>query len=106
MQIMPHFSYLIPVVVFFGIGDHAGAIATIIFATPPMVRLTILGLKKVPPEVTEAGLMSGTHAMCDDFLAPANGMDYFLDFPDGNPARCNAATAPPECTSEAVENLP
>ncbi len=58
-QIMPHFSYLIPVMVFYGIGDHAGAIATIIFATPPMVRLTILGLKKVPPEVTEAGLMSG-----------------------------------------------
>ena len=58
-QIMPHFSYLIPVMVFFGIGDHAGAIATVIFATPPMVRLTILGLKKLPPEVTEAGLMSG-----------------------------------------------
>lgn len=62
-QIVPHFSYLIPVMVFFGIGDHAGAIATIIFATPPMVRLTILGLKKVPPEVTEAGLMSG----CSDW---------------------------------------
>ena len=58
-QIVPHFSYLIPVMVFYGIGDHAGAIATIIFATPPMVRLTILGLKQVPPEVTEAGLMSG-----------------------------------------------
>ncbi len=58
-QIVPHFSYLIPVMVFFGIGDHAGAIATIIFATPPMVRLTLLGLKKVPPEVQEAGLMSG-----------------------------------------------
>ena len=58
-QIVPHFSYLIPVMVFFGIGDHAGAIATIIFATPPMVRLTLLGLKKVQPEVTEAGLMSG-----------------------------------------------
>lgn len=58
-QIMPHFAYLIPVMVFFGIGDHAGAIATIIFATPPMVRLTVLGLKKVPPEVTEAGRMSG-----------------------------------------------
>jgi glycine betaine/proline transport system permease protein len=58
-QIIPAFSYLIPVMVFFGIGDHAGAIATIIFATPPMVRLVILGLKKVPPEVTEAGLMSG-----------------------------------------------
>ncbi len=59
MQIMPHFSYLVPVVVFFGIGDHAGAIATVIFATPPMARLTILGLKKIPPEIGEAGLMSG-----------------------------------------------
>lgn len=58
-QIMPHFAYLIPVMVFFGIGDHAGAIATVIFATPPMVRLTLLGLKKVPPEVGEAGLMTG-----------------------------------------------
>ena len=58
-QIMPHFAYLIPVVVFFSIGDHAGAVATIIYATPPMVRLTMLGLKKVPPEVTEAGRMSG-----------------------------------------------
>ena len=58
-QIMPAFSYLIPVMVFFGIGDHAGAIATVIFATPPMVRLTLLGLKKVPPEVGEAGLMTG-----------------------------------------------
>ncbi len=59
MQIMPHFSYLIPVVVFFGIGDHAGAIATVIFATPPMVRLTLLGLKKLSPEVGEAGVMCG-----------------------------------------------
>ena len=58
-QIVPHFSYLIPVMVFFGIGDHAGAIATVIFATPPMVRLTLLGLKKLPPEVTESGVMSG-----------------------------------------------
>ena len=58
-QSMPHFSYLIPVVVFYGIGDHAGAIATVIFATPPMIRLTILGLKKVQPEVLEAGMMSG-----------------------------------------------
>ncbi len=58
-QIMPHFSYLVPVTVFFGLGDHAGAIATIIFATPPMIRLTLLGLKTVPPEVTEAGMMNG-----------------------------------------------
>jgi len=63
MQTMPHFSYLVPVMVFFGIGDHAGAIATIIFATPPMVRLTLLGLKRVSPEVLEAGMMSG----CSNF---------------------------------------
>ena len=46
-QTMPHFSYLVPIVVLFGVGDHAGSIATIIFATPPMVRLSILGLKKL-----------------------------------------------------------
>lgn len=79
-QIMPHFSYLIPVMVFFGIGDHAGAIATIIFATPPMVRLTILGLKKIPPEVKEAGLMTG----CTDWqlmrkvLIPSARRDILL----------------------------
>ena len=58
-QTMPHFSYLVPVTVFFGVGDHAGAIATIIFATPPMIRLTLLGLKSVPVEVVEAGMMCG-----------------------------------------------
>lgn len=61
-QTMPHFSYLVPVMVFFGVGDHAGAIATIIFATPPMVRLTLLGLKRVPLEVIEAGMMSGCYS--------------------------------------------
>ncbi|MGI9332759.1 MAG: ABC transporter permease [Gammaproteobacteria bacterium] len=60
-QSLPHFSYLIPVVVFFGVGDHAGAIATVIFATPPMIRMTILGLKKVPPEVVESGQMCGAN---------------------------------------------
>ncbi len=59
MQTMPHFSYLVPIIVLFGVGDHAGAIATIIFATPPMVRLTILGLRKISPDVVESGLMSG-----------------------------------------------
>ena len=58
-QTLPHFSYLVPVMVMFGVGDHAGAIATIIFATPPMVRLTILGLKKISPDVVDSGLMSG-----------------------------------------------
>ena len=58
-QTMPQFSYLVPMFVLFGLGDHAGALATIVFATPPMVRLTLLGLKSVPNEVVEAGLMSG-----------------------------------------------
>ncbi|WP_282610096.1 proline/glycine betaine ABC transporter permease [Pelagibius sp. Alg239-R121] len=58
-QTMPHFSYLVPVTVLFGVGDHAGAIATVIFATPPMIRLSLLGLKAVTPEVIEAGLMNG-----------------------------------------------
>ena len=63
MQTMPHYSYLVPIMVIFGVGDHAGAIATIIFATPPMVRLTLLGLRKVSPDVVHAGKMSG----CNDF---------------------------------------
>ena len=58
-QTLPHFAYLIPVVVFFGIGHQTGVIATIIFAVPPMVRLTLLGLQKVSPEILEAGKMSG-----------------------------------------------
>ncbi len=58
-QTMPAFSYLVPMIVLFGLGDHAGALATVIYATPPMIRLTLLGLKAVPPEVVEAGLMSG-----------------------------------------------
>ena len=58
-QSMPHLSYLIPIVIFFGVGDHAGVIATVVFATPPMIRMTILGLRQVPPEVIEAGKMCG-----------------------------------------------
>ena len=59
MQSLPHFSYLIPVAVFIGVGQEAGAIATMLFAMPPMARLTILGLRGVSPEVIEAGTMAG-----------------------------------------------
>ena len=59
MQALPHFSYMIPVAIFIGIGHKAGTIATIIFAFPVMARLTILGLKGVSPEVREAGIMAG-----------------------------------------------
>ena len=58
-QTFPHFSFLVPMMVLFGVGDHAAAIAIVMFATPPMVRLTLLGLRGVSPEVTEAGMMNG-----------------------------------------------
>ncbi|MDX1401543.1 MAG: ABC transporter permease subunit [Kiloniellales bacterium] len=59
MQSLPHFSYLIPVAIFIGVSHKAGAIATILFAMPPMARLTILGLRGVSEEVIEAGIMAG-----------------------------------------------
>jgi hypothetical protein len=53
-----------------------------------------------------AALAGGSHGLMDDFPAAVEGMRYFLDFADGNPARCNDATAPNECTAEAIEDLP
>ena len=54
MQTMPAFVYLIPAVLFFGLGTVPGAFATIIFALPPVARLTALGLRQVPKNVEEA----------------------------------------------------
>ena len=62
LQSLPHFSYLILVAIFFGVGSKAGVIATIIFAFPPMTRLTILGIKNISREVLEAGTMAGCTA--------------------------------------------
>ena len=59
MQSLPHFSYLIPVAVFIGVSHKAGVIATVLFAIPPMARLSLLGLREVPGEVIEAGRMAG-----------------------------------------------
>lgn len=59
MQTLPFYTYLLPAVIFFKVGPTAGAIATTIYATPPMVLMTTIGLKKVSPEVVEAGKMSG-----------------------------------------------
>ena len=55
MQTTPSFVYLVPVVMLFGIGTVPGAIATVVFATPPLVKLTYLGIVKVPRESIEAG---------------------------------------------------
>lgn len=59
LQTLPFFTYLLPAVIFFKVGPTAGAVATIIYAIPPMILMTTLGLKKVSPEVIEAGKMSG-----------------------------------------------
>jgi glycine betaine/proline transport system permease protein len=59
MQTMPAFVYLIPAVIFFGLGKVPGAMATLIFAMPPAVRLTSLGIRQVPEEVVEAGQAFG-----------------------------------------------
>ena len=55
MQTTPAFVYLIPIVMLFGIGNVPGVVVTIIFALPPMIRLTILGIRQVPADLIEAG---------------------------------------------------
>ncbi|WP_296744343.1 proline/glycine betaine ABC transporter permease [Mesorhizobium sp.] len=59
MQTVPAFAYLIPLLLLFGFGPVVGLIASAIYATPPMVRNTMLGLDRVPAAISEAGLMSG-----------------------------------------------
>ena len=55
MQTLPVFVYLIPAVILFGLGPAPGVVATVIFALPPAVRLTNLGIREVPKELVEAG---------------------------------------------------
>lgn len=59
MQTMPAFVYLIPAVYFFDLGEVPGTVATIIFAMPPVVRLTNLGIRQVPQDVIEASRAFG-----------------------------------------------
>ncbi len=54
MQTLPSFVYLVPVVMFFGLGNVAAIIATFVYAVPPVIRLTDLGLRLVDREVIEA----------------------------------------------------
>jgi glycine betaine/proline transport system permease protein len=60
MQTMPAFVYLIPAVYFFDLGTVPGAVATIIFAMPPIVRLTNLGIRQVPKDIVEASRSFGS----------------------------------------------
>ncbi|MDQ0229945.1 ABC transporter permease [Metabacillus malikii] len=54
MQTMPAFVYLLPAIFFFNIGVVPGVVASVIFAMPPTIRLTILGIKQVPEDLIEA----------------------------------------------------
>lgn len=60
LQTIPAFAYLLPILILFGFGTTVGLVASVLYAFPPMVRNTILGLRAVPAEIIEAGLMSGT----------------------------------------------
>ena len=59
MQTIPSFVYLVPIVMLFGVGVVPGIIATIIFALPPIIRLTDLGIRTVREDLTEAALAFG-----------------------------------------------
>lgn len=61
MQTLPSFVYLIPTVMIFGPGKIPALIATIVYASPPLVRLTDLGLRSVDPAVMEASRAFGTN---------------------------------------------
>ncbi|KAA0545258.1 proline/glycine betaine ABC transporter permease [Bacillus sp. BGMRC 2118] len=60
MQTMPAFVYLIPAIFFFNIGVVPGVVASVIFAMPPTIRLTILGISQVPGDIIEATEAFGT----------------------------------------------
>jgi glycine betaine/proline transport system permease protein len=60
MQTVPIFAYLIPILFLFGFGPVAALIATMIYAMPPMVRVTMTALESVPREIVEYGTMAGT----------------------------------------------
>ncbi len=62
MQTMPSFVYLIPVVMLLGIGKVAGMLAVIVYALPPIVRLTNLGIREVDSDVIEAADAYGTNS--------------------------------------------
>ena len=59
MQTVPTFAYLVPILILFGVGPVVGMVASAIYASPPMVRNVMLGLRRVSDDVIESGQMSG-----------------------------------------------
>tara|TARA_B110001454_G_C12681117_1_gene418113 strand:- start:101 stop:1108 length:1008 start_codon:yes stop_codon:yes gene_type:complete len=63
MQTMPSFVYLIPGIMFFGLGNVAAILATVLYSIPPCIRLTNLGIRQVDIAVVEAGTAFGSNTM-------------------------------------------
>ena len=63
MQTMPSYVYLVPGILFFGLGYTPAVIATVIYAVPPAIRLTNLGIRQVSPETVEAARSFGTSSV-------------------------------------------
>ena len=59
MQVMPAFVYLVPVMALFNVGRVPGLIASVVYALPPGIRLTALGIREVPPDTIEAARSAG-----------------------------------------------
>jgi glycine betaine/proline transport system permease protein len=59
MQTMPSFVYLVPVMILFGLGKVPATFATILYAVPPLIRLTNTGIRQVPKSIIEAGQAFG-----------------------------------------------
>ncbi len=59
MQTIPVFAYLVPILILFGFGPTSAMIATLIYAMPPMTRITMLALSRVPGEIVDLGRMIG-----------------------------------------------
>ncbi|MEE2880770.1 MAG: ABC transporter permease subunit [Chloroflexota bacterium] len=60
MQTMPSFVYLVPGIMLFGLGNVGAILATVLYAIPPCIRLTNLGIRQVDPSVVEAGVSFGS----------------------------------------------
>lgn len=60
MQVVPAFAYLMPVVILFSVGSAAAVVATMIYAIPPAVRITALGIRRVPVNTVEAAASMGS----------------------------------------------
>jgi len=73
MQTIPIFAYLVPILFMFGFGPVSALVATVIYAMPPMVRITTMALKAVDPEIKDFGVMTGctTRQLTWRILVPA-----------------------------------